>query len=298
MKAALDDGAELLTSPRTRNLRIVGRLKPGISIEQARAALGLVAHHLSQRFPEAEKDFEIEVYPERRARPAPAAAGPFLAASSLFLCLAGLVLLLACGNVANILLVRGTVRQREMAIRAALGGSRTRLIRSLLTESVLLALIGGVAGMFLGQWFSHLLSSIDIQTNLPVILDFSFDRGVFAYGLGAAILTGLIVGIVPALRASRNDLNLILHQAGRSISAGQHHLRNALVIAQVAGSLMLLVVAGLFTRSMGKAQHVDLGFDPTHVVNLTVDPNTIGYREPQGRLFSSSCWSGSAHCPA
>jgi len=174
MKAALDDGAELLTSPRTRNLRIVGRLKPGISIEQARAALGLVAHHLSQRFPEAEKDFEIEVYPERRARPAPAAAGPFLAASSLFLCLAGLVLLLACGNVANILLVRGTVRQREMAIRAALGGSRTRLIRSQLTESVLLALIGGVTGMFLGLWFSHLLSSIDIQTNLPVILDFSF----------------------------------------------------------------------------------------------------------------------------
>src|SRR5712672_859933 len=269
MKAALDDGAELLTSPRTRNLRMIGRLKPGISIEQAHAALGLVAHRLSQRFPETEKDFEIEVYPERRARPAPAAAGPFLAASSLFLCLAGLVLLLACGNVANILLVRGTVRQREMAIRAALGGSRTLLIRSPPTESLLLAVIGGVAGMFLGQWFSHLLSSIDIQANLPVILDFSFDGRVFAYALGAALLTGLIVGIVPALRASRNDLNVILHQAGRSISAGQHHLRNALVIAQVAGSLMLLVVAGLFTRSMGKARHLDLGFDPTHVVNLT-----------------------------
>jgi predicted permease len=285
MKAALDDGADLLTSPRTRNLRIVGRLRPGTDIKQARAALGLVAHRLSHRFPEVERDFEIEVYPERRARPAPAAAGPFLAASSLFLGLAGLVLLLACGNVANILLVRGTVRQREMAIRAALGGSRARLIRSLLTESVLLALIGGVAGMFLGQWFSHLLSSIDIQANLPVVFDFSFDRRVFAYALGAALLTGLIVGIVPALRASRGNLNVILHQCGRSISAGQHHLRNALVITQVAGSLMLLVVAGLFTRSMAKAQHLDLGFDPTHVVNLTVDPNTIGYREPQGRLF-------------
>src|SRR6266849_6451105 len=172
-----------------------------------------------------------------------------------------------------------------MAIRAALGGSRARLVRSLLTESVLLALIGGVAGMFLGQWFSHMLSSINIQANLPVILDFSFDSRVFAYALGTALLTGLIVGIVPALRASRGNLNIILHQAGRSISAGQHHLRNALVIAQVAGSLMLLVVAGLFTRSMSKAQHLDLGFDPTHVVNLTVDPNTIGYREPQGRLF-------------
>jgi predicted permease len=285
MKAVLYDGAELLTSPRTRNLRIVGRIKTGVSIEQARAALGLVAHHLSQRYPEVEKDFEIEVYPEHRARPAPAAAGPFLAASSLFLSLAALVLLLACVNVANILLVRGTVRQREMAIRAALGGTRARLVRSLLTESVLLALIGGVAGMFLGQWFSHLLGSINIQTNLPVILDFSFDGRVFAYALAAALLTGLVVGIVPALRASRGNLNVVLHQTGRSVSVGQHHLRGALVIAQVAGSLMLLVVAGLFTRSMAKVQHVDLGFDPIHVINLTVDPNTIGYREPQGRLF-------------
>ena len=285
MKATLDDGAELLTSPRNRSLRIVGRLKPEMNIEQARAAMSLVAHRLSQRYPEAEKDFEIEVYPERRARPAPAAARPFLAASSLFLCLAGLVLLLACGNVANILLVRGTVRQREMAIRAALGGTRTRLVRSLLAESVLLALIGGVAGTFLGQWFSHLLGSIDIQTNLPVILDFSFDGRVFAYASAAALLTGVIVGIVPALRASRGDLNVILHQTGRSVSVGQHRLRNALVIAQVAGSLMLLVVAGLFTRSMAKAHHLDLGFEPSHVVNLTVDPSTIGYREPQGRLF-------------
>jgi len=127
MKATLDDAAGLLTSARTRNLRIVGRIKPGGSIEQARAALGLVAHRLAQRCPEVEKDFEIEIYPERRARPAPAAAGPFLAASSLFLSLAGLVLVLACVNVANILLVRGTVRQREMAIRAALGGTRARL---------------------------------------------------------------------------------------------------------------------------------------------------------------------------
>src|SRR6202043_3463711 len=183
------------------------------------------------------------------------------------------------------LLVRGTVRQREMAIRAALGGTRARLVRCLLTESVLLALIGSAAGVFLGQWVSPLLGSINIQTNLPVILDFSFDGRVFAYGLAAALLTGFLVGIVPALRASRGDLNVILHQTGRSMSVGQHYLRSALVIAQVAGSLMLLVVAGLFTRSMAKVQHVDLGFDPSHVINFTVDPSTIGYREPQGRLF-------------
>jgi predicted permease len=285
MKATLGEGADVLSSPRTRDLRILGRIKPGTSLAQARAALSLVARRLSQKYPEVEKDLEIEPYPERRARPDIAAAGPFLAASSLFLSLAALVLALACLNVANILLVRGTVRQREMAIRSALGGSRARLVRSLLTESVLLALIGGVAGMFLGQWFSALLGSINIQANLPVVLDFSFDGRVFAYAFTAALLTGLVVGIVPALRASRGDLNHILHQTGRSVSAGRHRLRSALVIAQVAGSLMLLVVAGLFTRSMAMAQHLDLGFDPAHVINLTVDPNTVGYREPQGRLF-------------
>ncbi len=285
MKATLGDGPEELTSPRTRDLRIVGRIKPGVSLQQARAALSLVAHRLSQKYPEVEKDLEIEPYPERRARPDIGAAGPFFAASTLFLSLAALVLLLACANVANILLVRGTVRQREMAIRSALGGSRPRLVRSLLTESVLLALIGGVAGMFLGQWFSGRLGSINIQATLPVVLDFSFDTRVFTYALTAALLTGLVVGIVPALRASRGDLNVILHQSARSVAAGHHRLRNALVIAQVAGSLMLLVVAGLFTRSMSMAQHLYLGFNPTHVINLTVDPNTVGYREPQGRLF-------------
>jgi putative ABC transport system permease protein len=118
-----------------------------------------------------------------------------------------------------------------------------------------------------------------------VLIDFSFDGRVFAYAFGVALLAGTLVGIVPALRASRCDLNEVLHQAGRSVAVGRHRLRSALVIAQVAGSLMLLVVAGLFTRSMAKAQKMDLGFDPTHVLNLSMDPNTIGYRETQGRLF-------------
>jgi predicted permease len=285
MKATLGDNADILSSPRTRDLRIIARIRPGVSPAQARAALSLVAQRLAQKYPQVEKDLEIQAYAERRARPDIGTAGPFLAASSLFLALAALVLILACVNVANILLVRGTVRQREMAIRTALGGTRARLVRSWLTESVLLALIGGCAGMFLAQWFSGLLGSINIQANLPVILDFSFDARVFAYALSAALLTGLLVGIVPALRASRGDLNVILLQTGRSIAAGHHRLRSALVIAQVAGSLMLLVVAGLFTRSMAKAQHLDLGFDPAHVINLTMDPNTVGYSEPQGRLF-------------
>ena len=285
MESTLGENAELLTSPKTRNLRVMARLKPGISLEQARSGVGVIAQRLAQKFPDVDKELEIEVHPERLARPDVGSGSPLIAVSTLFLCLAALVLLLACVNVANILLVRGTIRQREMAIRAALGGTRARLIRSLLTESILLALGGGAAGILLGMWFSRLIGSIDLGTSLPIVVDFSFDGRVFAYAFGAALLTGTLVGIAPAIRASRCDLNTVLHQAGRTVAVGRHRLRSALVIVQVAGSLMLLVIAGLFTRSMAKAQKMDLGFDPTHVLNLTMDPNTIGYRETQGRLF-------------
>jgi macrolide transport system ATP-binding/permease protein len=285
MAPILGTDPDVLTSFRTRNVKVLGRARRGVDLEQARAALSVEAQGLAQRYPEIDKNLEIEVYPERRARPDPIAANQFIAASALFLSLAALALLLACVNVANILLVRGTTRQREMAIRAALGGTRTRLIRSLLTESVLLALLGGAAGIFLGEWLSALIGSIDLQTNLPVVIDFSFDGRVFAYALAAALLTGIVVGIVPALRASRGNLNAILHESGRSVAVGHNWLRSALVVGQVAGSLMLLIVAGLLTRSMAKAQHLDLGFDPTHVLNLTMDPNTIGYHEAQARLF-------------
>jgi len=285
MESTLGENTELLTSPKTRNLQVMARLKPGISLEQARSGVGVIAQRLAQKYPDVDKELEIEVHPERLARPEVASASPLIAVSTLFLCLAALVLLLACVNVANILLVRGTIRQREMAIRAALGGTRARLIRSLLTESILLALGGGVAGVVLGNLFRRMIESVNLGTSLPVLIDFSFDERVFAYAFGAALLAGTLVGIVPAIRASRCDLNAVLHQAGRSVAVGRHRLRSALVIAQVAGSLMLLVVAGLFTRSMAKAQKMDLGFDPTHVVNLSMDPNTIGYRETQGRLF-------------
>ena len=116
-------------------------------------------------------------------------------------------------------------------------------------------------------------------------MDFRFDWRVFAYALGAAVLTGALVGIVPALRASRSDINEILHEGGRTSTAGGYRLRNLLVAAQVGGSLMLLIVAGLFVRSLDKAQHTDLGFDPNHVLNLTIDPHEAGYDETQAREF-------------
>jgi len=208
---------------------------------------------------------------------------PFV--SSVFLILAASVLVLACMNIANLFLVRAATRQREMAMRAALGATHARLVRQLLTESLLLALLGCGAGIILGLGGSRAFSSIPLHTSFPIILDFRFDWRVFAYALGAAVLTAALVGIVPALRAARGDINEILHEGGRTSTAGGHRLRSTLVAAQVGGSLMLLIVASLFVRSLENAQHVNLGFDPNHVINLTIDPHEAGYNETQAREF-------------
>jgi predicted permease len=275
----------LMTNRGLRLLFLLGRLRPGVDIQKANASLAVVAQRLAQEYPEVDKDLSVKAFPELHARPNPDPNNTLLVISGLFLGLAGLVLLLACINVANILLVRDTIREREMAIRAALGAARIRLVRQLLTESVLLALLGGVVGILLGKWGSSALGSIQLQTDLPVHFDFQFDWRVFGYAFSAALLTGIIVGLVPAIRASRGNLNAILHEGGRGVVGSKNRLRSTLVVAQVGGSLTLLIIAGLFTRSLGKAQQTNLGFNPSHVVNLSMDPNEIGYNEAQGREF-------------
>jgi len=268
-----------------RILFLMARLQPGVGLGQAQATLNVVSQRLSQENPKDDQDLSLQVFPELRSRPNPDPKNSILMISSLFMGLAGLVLLLACVNVANILLVRATIREREMAIRAALGAGRGRLIRQLLTESILLAVGGGLAGIMLGYWGSSSLAQLNLATDLPVRLDFGFDWRVFGFAFGAALLTGIIVGLVPAIRASRGNLAHILHEGGRGLVGGRNRLRSALVVAQVAGSLMLLIIAGLFTRSLGQAQKTDLGFDPKNVVNFVMDPNEIGYSEAQGREF-------------
>ena len=277
--------SDFTTNRGFRNYFVFGRLRPAVSIKQAQASLDVVSQRLSQENPKDDKDLSIQVFPELRSRPSPDPKNTIVVISTLFLGLSSLVLLLACVNVGNILLVRATVREREMAIRAALGAGRIRLIRQLLTESILLAVCGGLAGIALGYWGSSALGHVSLGTDLPVHLDFQFDWRVFEFAFVAALLTGIIVGIVPAIRASRGNLAQILHEGGRGLVGGRHRVRNALVVAQVAGSLMLLIIAGLFTRSLGEAQRTNLGFDPNHLVNFFMDPNEIGYNEAQGREF-------------
>ncbi len=274
-----------MTDWNEKSFVVFGRLKPGVSVKEAQTTVNVIARRLAEEHLQDEKDLALSVFPELLARPAPLPDNPILAVSALFMGLAALVLLLACFNVANLLLVRATVRQREMAIRAALGGRRSRLIRQLLTESLILAILGGGAGILVGEWGSSMIGSINLHMDLPIMLNFSFDWRVFIFALAAAALTGIIVGIVPALRASRGDLNEVLHEGGRSVSGAHQKLRSGLVIAEIAGSLVLLVVAGLFTRSLQDAQHMNLGFDPHGVLNLSMDPHEVGYSEAQGREF-------------
>ena len=278
-----------LTSNRIlQNLYVLGRLRPSVSIATANAALAVVARRLSDAYPATNKAMTLSAYAERYARPDPTTSATLIKAAALFLALVALVLLLACANIANLQMVRATSRAREMAVRAALGAARNRLIRQLLTESILLALFGGVAGLFLGTAGSRAIGSIDLHTPVPVSLVYGFDWRIFVYTFAAALFTGVLFGLMPALRASRASINAELRESGRGIAGAKNRVRTALVVLQVAGSLMLLVIAGLFTRSLGAVQHTNLGFDPHDVVDFTMDPSEIGYNDAQGLAFYKS----------
>jgi predicted permease len=263
-------------------LFVFARLQPGITLRQAQTSLTVIGQRLAETYPDTDKDMALQAFSNFES------ADPqhtTLVISGLFLGLAGIVLLLACANVANILLVRATIREREMAIRSALGAARSRLVRQLFTEAFLLAFFGALAGLLLGYWGSVILASIQLHTDLPFHFDFGFDWRVFIFALSAALLTAVIVGVVPAVRASRGSLAIILREGGRGIAGGKYRLRRALAVAQIGGSLTLMIIAGLYTRSLAEAQRMNLGFDPGHVLNLTMDPNQIGYSEAQGREF-------------
>ena len=197
--------------------------------------------------------------------------------AGFFLILGALLLLLACMNVANVLLARATVRQREMGLRAALGAGREPFDSSDAHRNHFAALLGGVLGMILGEWANpgDLSKIVQSGTSLPIRLDYSFDWRVFAYSFAAALFTGMFVGLWPALRASRVDLNSMLQEGGRSdMAAGSAIAFEApWSVAQVAGSLLLLIIAGLFVRSLRHAETMYLGFDPDHVLNMTIDPH-------------------------
>jgi putative ABC transport system permease protein len=278
------ESAAFLSDVDTRNLLIVGRVAPGISIERANAVLAVLGQQLAKQYPRVGVGTVLQAKPLRPPgivdgpNPLPALAG-------LFLTLAGVVFGLACLNVANLTLVRAVARGREMAVRAALGGKQARLVRHLLSETMLLTLLGSVAGMMASALALRAISSVGAASDLPLVFEFPFNARVFVFALSIAVIAIAIVGIIPALRASSGNLSKILHEGGRSSTARSQRTHTALVAVQVGGSLALLIVAGLFVRSLRNAQQTDLGFDPTNVLNMSLDPGEIGYGKAQGAEF-------------
>ena len=270
-----------------RSLLLRARLKPGVTLQQAQASLQVIARRLAEQHPDTDKGIRLSVFPERLARPDPDPDASIPKISIAFTILSALVLLVACFNIANILLVRATARQREMAIRSAIGAGWGRLVRQSLTESVLLALLGGTLGLVFGWWASGFLSSIPLGTDLPVQFNFQPDVRVFLFTGLAVLLTAIVVGIIPAIPLAKTDVNHVLREGSRGSSEGKQRnfMRNTLVVSQLAGSLLLLVVAGLFLRSLGKAEEMYLGFESDHVIDVSLDIHEIGYSETQGKEF-------------
>jgi predicted permease len=280
--------ADILTKRDSSFLRVLGRLQPDVTPAQAMAAAEPLDRRLAQDYPDAHKSVSLLVMPELKARPEPGLGGFMSTFALIFMLLVGLVLLIACANVANLILARANGRRKEFATRTALGASRGRMIRQLMTETVLLSAFGGILGLLFARWAALGLMSIHIPTDIPIkLFDLRLDWRIFTFAFLAALLTGMIAGLVPSLQASRTNLADTLKAGGRSggASAGHHRFRNALVVSQVAVSLLLLACTGFFIRSLQNSSHVDMGFRVDHTLMLSMDLGLQGYTEDRGQQF-------------
>jgi putative ABC transport system permease protein len=247
----------------SRYLFPCGRLKPGVTLEEARMEMSLIASNLAKQYPGSNTGWNV-----RLLSLLDYAADHTKAQLALMVAAVAFVLLIACVNVANLLMARAAARQKEIAIRAALGAGRWRIVRQLGAESLLLALAGGVVGAALANWGVKILMATSLMADYHLrVIDLSLDGRMLAFNLAVVLLTGCIVGIVPALQASRPNMNEMLKDAGRGSTSGrrQQFMRNALVVIEVAMSVILLIGAGLMIRSFIHLQQVDPGFNPNNV---------------------------------
>lgn len=265
----------------------IARLQPGVNIEQAQAAVTAHAARLEQEFPETQKGQRALVVPEPRARMESSAIQYMPPIVTVFMTLVGLVLLVACANVANLLLARATSRQKEMAIRTALGAGRGRILRQSLVESTILAVLGAGLGLLFAIWPVNALASMKPATDLPLSFDFVIDYRVFAFTMLLAVGAGIISGLLPGLRIARTNLASTLKEGGRTSSqhSSRHRFRDLLVAAQVAVCLVLLVCAGLFLRSTQNAARQDMGFDMKNRLILSLDTELRKFDEARSRVF-------------
>jgi len=277
-------------------LAVMARLKSGVSIEQAQAATDINFQIIREPdvraikgdSPDARMFKSARIYLDSAKTGASNLSRQFSQPLIVLMCLVGVVLLIACLNVANLLLARATMRRREIAVRLALGAGRFRLVRQLLTEGLLLSVLGGVLGMMFARWGTDVLLGFLPQGRVPTVLEIKPDLRMLGFTLGVTLLTGMLFGLAPALQATRPDLIAALKNETAVVSGNRRwELRRLLVILQVALSLVLLVGAGLFVRSLRNLKAVDDGYNTDQVVTLTLDPAQSGYKLDQLRSLYS-----------
>jgi macrolide transport system ATP-binding/permease protein len=285
MDHVIEVDANWLDSRADDNLFVVGRLKPGVTAAQAESAMRAITLQLAQEYPKEDEGRGVRLMtvglflPEIRSS--------ILSFTAVLMGVVVLVLLLACVNLANLLLARATERRKEIATRLALGASRARLVRQLVTESLLLSLIGGAIGLMIASWINHLVAGIKLPTDIALLFDLRLDWRVLTFALFASLATGVVFSILPALHASRPELVPALKDEASMGGFRRSRLRNALVVVQVALSLVLLIGAGLIVRSLQAAQRMRPGFNPDHAVTLSFDMGLQGYSEQRGREFQN-----------
>ncbi|HEY0321339.1 MAG TPA: ABC transporter permease [Pyrinomonadaceae bacterium] len=280
---ALPRLADWLNNRQAGSLELVGRLKPGVTPQGAQANLSAIVQRIALQYPDSHKGKGVEV------RPTNTGLGQMQGAAvgfmSVLMAIVGLVLLIACANVAGLSLSRAAVRRREIAIRLAMGASRSRIVRQLLTESVMLFLFGGAAGLLLAAWFTDLLLAFKPPVPFTIELDLGFDWRVLGFTLLVSLVTGIIFGLAPALQASRADVLPALKDETAGGGFHRSRLRSIFVVGQIAVSIVLLVSTGLFLRSLQHARQLDPGFNPENVLNVGFDLSIQGYDEARGQQF-------------
>jgi len=272
---------------RFRWLSMVGRLKPQVDFAQARASMKTVAAGLEKEYPRDNKGRTVELFPLNESALGINQRQQFSLAGGVLMSVVGLVLLIACVNLANLLLAQASKREKELSIRAAMGAGRARLVRQLLTESTVLSLLGGLAGLVVAYWGRNVLWSFRPPFLADGSVDLSFDARVLGFTLLISLFTGLIFGIIPAVKASGTDINEVLKTGGRSGALGWTHnrLRGLLVISEIALALVALVGSGLFLRSMQNAQQFNPGFESQNLLQMNFDLGALRYDADHGQQF-------------
>jgi len=270
----------------SRSWFVKARLEDGATLTAAQAQMDAVAIQLQEEFPDANRDRAIHLLASTDVRLHPMVDNALVPIATVLMAVVGLVLLIACANVANMLLARAAARRGEVAIRLALGATRWRLIRQLLTESLLLSSLGGALGLVIAYWSTTLILALKPPIPVPIALDLSLNARVLLFTLAASLLTGIVFGLAPALQASRASLvPALASDRVASPGGGRFRLRSSLVILQVAVSLVLLISAALTSRSVGNAQAIDPGFETDNVVVLSTHLELHGYDRKRGAAF-------------